>query len=59
MVVANHQSWADIFIFKKSLIVMRHFLNFSQARINFMCLIMGLCWSALDYPFMKDIAKSF
>ena len=59
MVVANHQSWADIFILQK--IFNRHapFFKFFLKQELIYVPVMGLCWSALDYPFMKRYSKEF
>jgi len=59
MVIANHQSWADIFILQK--IFNRHapFFKFFLKDELIYVPIMGLCWSALDFPFMKRYSKEF
>lgn len=59
MVVANHQSWADIFILQK--IFNRHapFLKFFLKQELIYVPVMGLCWAALDFPFMKRYSKEF
>lgn len=53
LVVANHQSWVDIF-------VLQHLLNRRVPMLKFflkrelICVpVMGLAWWALDFPFMR------
>ncbi|MRI35467.1 acyltransferase [Endozoicomonas sp. OPT23] len=59
LVTANHQSWTDI-------LLMQHLLN---RRIPFMKFflkqqliyvpVIGLCWWALDFPFMKRYSREY
>ena len=59
LVIANHQSWADI-------VVMQHVLNrripflkfFIKQELIWMPVI-GLAWWGLDFPFMKRYSKEF
>ncbi|WP_422139473.1 acyltransferase [Endozoicomonas sp. ALC020] len=59
LVTANHQSWADI-------LLMQHLLNrkiplmkfFLKQELIFVPVI-GLCWWALDFPFMKRYSKAY
>jgi len=59
MVTSNHQSWADIFI-------LQHLLNRKIPMLKFFLKqqliwvpLIGLCWWALDFPFMKRHSKEF
>lgn len=59
LVIANHQSWADIFI-------LQYLLNRKIPMLKFflkqqlMCVpVLGLCWWALDFPFMKRYSKDY
>ena len=58
-VVSNHQSWADIFI-------AQHLLNWRVPMLKFFLKqeliwvpIIGLCWWALDFPFMKRYSAPY
>jgi 1-acyl-sn-glycerol-3-phosphate acyltransferase len=58
-VTSNHQSWADIF-------VLQHLLNRRIPMLKFFLKqeliwvpIIGLCWWALDFPFMKRYTKEY
>jgi len=59
LVVANHQSWADI-------LVVQHLLNRKVPMLKFFLKkeliwvpVIGLCWWALDFPFMKRFSKAY
>ncbi len=59
LVIANHQSWADIF-------VLQHVFNYRIPLLKFFLKheliyvpILGLAWWALDFPFMRRFTKSF
>ncbi len=59
LVVANHQSWADI-------LVVQHLLNRRMPMLKFFLKqqliwvpVIGLCWWALDFPFMKRYSKAY
>lgn len=58
-VTSNHQSWADI-------LILQHLLNRKIPMLKFFLKqqliwvpIIGLCWWALDFPFMKRYSKEF
>lgn len=57
LIVANHQSWADILIlqniFNRKIPFIKFFLKKELLYVPFM----GLCWWALDFPFMKRYSK--
>ncbi|MEH6607549.1 MAG: acyltransferase [Pseudomonadales bacterium] len=59
LVTSNHQSYADIFI-------LQHLLNRKIPMLKFFLKqqliwvpVIGLCWWALDFPFMKRYSKEF
>jgi 1-acyl-sn-glycerol-3-phosphate acyltransferase len=53
LIIANHQSWLDIVIlqkvFNRKIPVQKFFLKKELIWVP----ILGICWWALDYPFMK------
>lgn len=58
-VTSNHQSWADIFI-------LQHLLNRKIPMLKFFLKqeliwvpVIGICWWALDFPFMKRYSKEY
>ncbi len=58
-VISNHQSWADIFVLQK---VFNHripFLKFFLKKDLIWVPLIGLCWWALDFPFMRRYSKAF
>ncbi|MEO8218567.1 MAG: acyltransferase [Acidobacteriota bacterium] len=59
LVVANHQSWADIFVmqkvFSRRIPVLKFFLKRELMWVPFA----GLAWWALDFPFMKRHSEQF
>jgi 1-acyl-sn-glycerol-3-phosphate acyltransferase len=59
LVSANHQSWVDILVlqhvFNGKIPFIKFFLKQELIRVP----IMGLCWWALDFPFMKRFSKSY
>lgn len=59
LVICNHQSWADIFI-------VQHLLNHRIPMLKFFIKqeliwipVIGQCWWALDFPFMKRHSKAY
>lgn len=59
LLTSNHQSWADIFL-------VQYLLNQRTPQIKFFLKqeliwvpVIGLCWWALDFPFMKRYSKSY
>lgn len=59
MVISNHQSWADILVLQK---VFNHhipFLKFFLKKELIWVPVIGLCWWALDFPFMQRFSKEF
>lgn len=59
MVVSNHQSWADILVLQK--VFNRHipFLKFFLKKELIWVPVIGVCWWALDFPFMQRYSKEF
>jgi len=59
LVNANHQSWVDILVlqhvFNRKIPLLKFFLKQELIRVP----IMGLCWWALDFPFMKRYSKEY
>ena len=58
-VSSNHQSWADI-------LILQHLLNRRIPMLKFFLKqeliwvpVIGLCWWALDFPFMKRYSKEY
>ena len=63
LVLANHQSWMDIVVLQKVFNRRVPFLRFFLKRQLFWVPVLGLCWWALDFPFMgrytrKQIANN-
>lgn len=63
LVLANHQSWVDIVVLQKLFNRRIPFLRFFLKRQLFWVPVLGLCWWALDFPFMgrytrKQIEKN-
>ena len=59
LIIANHQSWADILIlqniFNRKIPFIKFFLKKELLYVPFM----GLAWWALDFPFMKRFSKEY
>ena len=57
LIIANHQSWADILIlqniFNRKIPFIKFFLKKELLYVPFI----GLCWWALDFPFMKRYSQ--
>ena len=63
LVLANHQSWVDIVVLQKVFNRRIPFLRFFLKRQLFWVPVLGLCWWAMDFPFMgrytrKQIEKN-
>ena len=59
LVIANHQSWADI-------LILQHLLNRRIPMMKFFLKqeliwvpLLGICWWALDFPFMKRYSREY
>lgn len=59
MVTSNHQSWADILVLQKNLNKKIPFLKFFLKKELIWVPVIGLCWWALDFPFMQRFSKDF
>ena len=59
LVVANHQSAVDILVLQRVLNRRIPFLKFFLKRELIWVPIIGLCWWALDFPFMKRHSQRF
>lgn len=53
LVLANHQSWVDILVLQKVFNRRIPLLRFFLKRELFWVPVLGLCWWALDFPFMR------
>ena len=53
LIVANHQSWADIFIMQKLLNRRIPLMKFFLKQELIWVPLMGLAWWALDFPFLR------
>ena len=59
LITSNHQSWADI-------VILQHLLNRKIPMLKFFLKqeliwvpLIGLCWWALDFPFMKRYTREY
>jgi len=59
MVISNHQSWADILVLQKVFNKQIPFLKFFLKKELIWVPVIGLCWWALDFPFMQRYSKAF
>lgn len=57
LLVANHQSWTDIMVLQKVLNRRVPFARFFLKQELIWVPVIGLCWWALDFPFMKRYSK--
>lgn len=57
LIIANHQSWADILILQNIFNRKTPFIKFFLKKELLYVPFMGLCWWALDFPFMKRYSK--
>lgn len=55
MVIANHQSWVDILALQKVFNRKAPFLKFFLKKELIYVPVIGLCWWALDFPFMQRL----
>lgn len=58
-VVANHQSWVDIFVLQRAFNRRVPFLKFFIKQELIWFPILGPAWWALDYPFMKRYSRAY
>ncbi len=59
VVLANHQSWADIFVLQHLLNRRIPLLKFFLKQVLIWVPLIGLAWWALDFPFMKRHSPEF
>jgi len=57
LVTCNHQSWADIFLAQRLLNRRLPQMKFFLKQELIWVPVIGLCWWALDYPFMKRYSR--
>ena len=59
LVISNHQSWADILMlqykFNRRMPILKFFLKQELIWVP----VIGLCWWALEFPFMKRFSKEY
>ncbi|HLD67303.1 MAG TPA: acyltransferase [Pseudomonas sp.] len=59
LVTSNHQSWVDIVVLQYQLNRRAPFLKFFLKRELIWVPVIGLCWWALEFPFMKRFSKEY
>lgn len=59
LVIANHRTWADIFLLQRVFNRRAPFLKFFLKKELMWVPIMGGAWWSLDFPFMKRYSKSY
>lgn len=59
MVTSNHQSWVDILALQYQLNRRLPFLKFFLKKELIWVPVIGLCWWALEFPFMKRYSKAY
>lgn len=59
LVTSNHQAYADIFVVQRLLNRRVPQLKFFLKQELIWIPVIGLCWWALDFPFMKRYSKSY
>ncbi len=59
LVTSNHQSWADILMLQYQLNRRMPILKFFLKRELIWVPVIGLCWWALEFPFMKRFSKEY
>ena len=59
LVTSNHQSWVDILILQYQLNRKAPFLKFFLKQQLIWVPVIGLCWWALEFPFMKRFSKEY
>ncbi len=59
LVLANHQSWVDIYVLQRIFNGKIPFLKFFLKKELIYVPLLGIAWWALDFPFMKRHSKSF
>ncbi len=59
LVISNHQSWVDILVLQRIFHRRIPFLKFFLKKELIWIPVLGQCWWALDFPFMKRYSKRF
>ncbi|PKM30630.1 MAG: acyltransferase [Gammaproteobacteria bacterium HGW-Gammaproteobacteria-11] len=59
LVTSNHQSWVDILVLQHNLNRRMPMLKFFLKQELIWVPVIGLCWWALDFPFMKRYSKAY
>jgi 1-acyl-sn-glycerol-3-phosphate acyltransferase len=59
LVTSNHQSWADILVLQYQFNRRIPFLKFFLKQELIWVPVIGLCWWALEFPFMKRYSKEY
>ena len=59
LVTSNHQSWVDILVLQYQLNRRLPLLRFFLKQELIWVPVIGLCWWALDFPFMKRYTKAY
>ncbi|AYC31784.1 acyltransferase [Pseudomonas cavernae] len=59
LVTSNHQSWVDIIVLQHTLNRRMPFFKFFLKQELIWVPVIGLCWWALDFPFMKRYSKAY
>ncbi len=59
LVTSNHQSWVDILVLQYQLNRRIPFLKFFLKQELIWVPVIGLCWWALEFPFMKRFSKEY
>ena len=59
LVTSNHQSWADILMLQYQFNRRMPFLKFFLKQELIWVPVIGLCWWALEFPFMKRFSKEY
>lgn len=59
LVSSNHQTWNDIYVLMKAFDRRAPFFKFFIKQELIWVPVLGLCWWALDYPFMKRYSSTY
>ncbi|HQY71559.1 MAG TPA: acyltransferase [Pseudomonadales bacterium] len=59
LVTSNHQSWVDILVLQYLLNRRAPFLKFFLKQELIWVPVIGLCWWALEFPFMKRFSREY
>ncbi|MBF7730401.1 acyltransferase [Pseudomonas sp. N040] len=59
LITSNHQSWVDILVLQYQLNRKAPFLKFFLKQELIWVPVIGLCWWALEFPFMQRFSKQY